>query len=71
MALELLSILYTFQNSTKCNEISFDPDYFFRITKRSIAKGRAIVSSCRSCSLNGKSSSQSRPLKVLHKLQIF
>ena len=28
MALKLLSLLYTFENSTKCNEISFDPDSF-------------------------------------------
>ena len=28
MALELLSVLRTFENSTKCNEISFDPDSF-------------------------------------------
>ena len=28
MALELLSLLYTFENSTKCDEISFDPDSF-------------------------------------------
>ena len=26
MAIELLSLLYIFENSTKCNEISFDPD---------------------------------------------
>ena len=26
MALELLSLLYTFENSTKCDEVSFDPD---------------------------------------------
>ena len=25
MALDLLSVLYTFENSTKCDEISFDP----------------------------------------------
>ena len=35
MALELPSLLCTFENSTKRNEISFDPD-FFRIAKRSI-----------------------------------
>ena len=23
-----VSVLYTFENSTKCNEISFDPDSF-------------------------------------------
>ena len=28
MALELLSLLYTFENSIKCDEISFDPDSF-------------------------------------------
>ena len=28
MALELLLVLYTFDNSTKCNEISFDPHSF-------------------------------------------
>ena len=28
MALELLSFLFTFENSTKCNEISFDPHSF-------------------------------------------
>ena len=28
MALELLSVLCTFENSIKCNEISFDPDSF-------------------------------------------
>ena len=28
MELELLSPLYTFENSTKCNEISFDPNSF-------------------------------------------
>ena len=28
MALELLSVLCTFENSTKSNEILFDPDYF-------------------------------------------
>ena len=28
MALALLSVLRTFENSTKCNEISFDPDPF-------------------------------------------
>ena len=28
MAFELLSLLYTFENSTKCDEISFDPDSF-------------------------------------------
>ena len=28
MALELLSVLYTFENSTKCDEISFDPHSF-------------------------------------------
>ena len=28
MALELLSVLCTFENPTKCNEISFDPDSF-------------------------------------------
>ena len=28
MALELLSLLYTFENSTKCDEISFDPNSF-------------------------------------------
>ena len=28
MALELLSLLYTFENSTKYDEISFDPDSF-------------------------------------------
>ena len=27
-ALELLSVLYTFENSTKCDEISFDPHSF-------------------------------------------
>ena len=27
-ALELLSLLYTFENSTKCDEISFDLDFF-------------------------------------------
>ena len=36
MALELLSLLSTFEKSTKCNEISFDPHSFFRIAKRSI-----------------------------------
>ena len=36
MALELLSLLYTFENSTKCDEISFNPDSFLRIAKRSI-----------------------------------
>ena len=30
MVLELLSVLCTFENSIKCNEISFDPDSFFR-----------------------------------------
>ena len=28
MALELRSQLCSFENSTKCNEISFDPDSF-------------------------------------------
>ena len=28
MALDLLSVLYKFENSTKCNEISFDPHSF-------------------------------------------
>ena len=28
MALELLSPLYALENSTKCDEISFDPDSF-------------------------------------------
>ena len=28
MALELLSLLYTFENSTKCDEISFEPHSF-------------------------------------------
>ena len=28
MALELLSLLYTLENSTERNEISFDPDFF-------------------------------------------
>ena len=28
MAVELLSLLYTFENSTKRDEISFDPDSF-------------------------------------------
>ena len=28
MALELRSQLYTFENSIKCNEISFDPHSF-------------------------------------------
>ena len=28
MALELPTLLFTFENSTKCNEISFDPDSF-------------------------------------------
>ena len=28
MALEVLSLLYTFENSTRCDEISFDPDSF-------------------------------------------
>ena len=28
MALELQSLLYIFENSTKCDEISFDPDSF-------------------------------------------
>ena len=28
MALELLSVLCTFKNSIKCNEMSFDPDSF-------------------------------------------
>ena len=37
MALEILSVWCTFENSTKCNEISFDPDSFLRIAKRSIS----------------------------------
>ena len=28
MALELPTLLFTFENATKCNEISFDPDSF-------------------------------------------
>ena len=28
MPLDLLSVLYSFKNSTKCSEISFDPDSF-------------------------------------------
>ena len=36
MALELRLQLCTFENSTNCNEISFDPHSFFRIAKRSI-----------------------------------
>ena len=28
MALELLSLLYTFENPTKCDEILLDPDSF-------------------------------------------
>ena len=37
MALGPLSVWYTFENSTKCDEISFDPHSFFRIAKRPIA----------------------------------
>ena len=33
MALDLLSVLCTFDNSTKCNEISFDPDSFLEWLK--------------------------------------
>ena len=33
MALEFLSPLYTFKISTKCDEISFDPDYFLEYLK--------------------------------------
>ena len=33
MALELLSVLCTFENSTKCNEISFDPESFLENLK--------------------------------------
>ena len=36
MAVGLLSLLCTFESSTKSNEISFDPDSLFRIAKRSI-----------------------------------
>ena len=37
MALEHLSVLCTFDNSIKCNEISFDRfRFFFRIVKRAI-----------------------------------
>ena len=35
MALELLSQLYIFENSTECSKISFDSDTF-RMAKRSI-----------------------------------
>ena len=28
MALELLPLLYAFENSTRCDELSFDPDSF-------------------------------------------
>ena len=28
MALDLLSVSYTFEHSTKCDEISFDPNSF-------------------------------------------
>ena len=28
VALELLTLLFTFENSTKCNEISFDPNSY-------------------------------------------
>ena len=34
MALELLSALCTFENSTKCNELSFDADSFRSIQKQ-------------------------------------
>ena len=30
MALELLLLLCTFENSAKCNEISLDPDSFLK-----------------------------------------
>ena len=42
MALELRSQLCTFENSTKCNEMTFDLDSFFRIAKRSITKFVAV-----------------------------
>ena len=38
MAFELLLVLCTIENSAKCNEISFDPDPFLRIAKRSIRR---------------------------------
>ena len=33
MALKLLSVLYTFENSTKCDEILFDPHSFLEQLK--------------------------------------
>ena len=33
MALELLALLYTFEHSTKCDEISFDQDSFLEYLK--------------------------------------
>ena len=38
MALELLSLLCTFENSTNCNEMSFELHSFLGIAKRSIAR---------------------------------
>ena len=38
MALELLSLLCTFENSTKRGKISFDSHSFFRIAKRSVVQ---------------------------------
>ena len=33
MALELLSLLCTFESSTKCSKVSFDGESFFGIAK--------------------------------------
>ena len=41
LALEVLSLLYTFENFSKCLKISFDSD-FFRIATRSIMGYKGI-----------------------------
>ena len=46
MALGLVTLLCTFEYSTKCSKTSFDFDSFFRIAKRSIAAS-SFVSSLR------------------------
>ena len=37
MTLELLSLLYSFENSTKCTDISFDPASFLEKLKGLLA----------------------------------
>ena len=43
MALELLSLLYTFETSTKCDEISFDPDFFLESLKGLLSVGLVVI----------------------------